>query len=307
MHKFRKRRCELATPAVNLKMIEKALGLSVDQVFLDLEDSIPAERKGEARDNAISALNELDWGDITRSIRINDASSIWCYRDVVEIVSKAGANLDVIILPKVKGPGDLHFLDRLLTQLEKEFSLPGSIGIECLIESPEAVEYIREIAFSTPRLEALIFGAADFAASMGIPIMNLTELYEHKDKPAIHPWSYILNRIAVAGRAAGLQLIGGSFPGFREEVLENYRYEAEQEETFGFDGKWAIHPNQVQIAMNVFTPSEQVVDKARKLITAHKEALSRGSGAFVHDGEMSDAATVEVAERILARSGGLRF
>ncbi|MEW5784753.1 MAG: CoA ester lyase [Bacillota bacterium] len=299
----------MATPAINRKMIEKAIGLDVDQVFLDLEDSVPADRKTEARQNAAAALNELDWGSKTRAVRVNNAHSPWCYRDVVEIVREAGANLDVIIVPKVKGPAELHFFDLLLNQLETELGLARQIGLECLIEQPEAVEYIREIALATPRLEALIFGAADFAAAMGIPVLNLNDLYRNQEKnPAFtgHRWQYVLNRIAVAGRAARLQLIGASFPGYDAGSIDHYRLEAQWEEALGFDGKWAIHPNQVPVAMDVFTPSDLAMANAQKLIDAYAAAVKQGQGAFLFDGQMVDAATVEVAERIVARKKQLK-
>ncbi len=297
---LRKRRCELITPAVNRGMIEKSSDLPVDQIILDLEDSVVEERKKEARHNAIAAFNELCWGGKIRSVRINSVRSPWCYHDILEIVKGAGNNLDTLIIPKVKGAQDLYFIDLFLSQLETEIGMDCKVGIECMIEQPEAVEYIRDIVFSTSRLEALIFGAADFAAAMGIPILDLSKIDEESKYPG-HRWHYVLNQMAVTGRVANLQLIGGSFPGYDNDGIKNYRLEAEYEKALGFDGKWAIHPNQVSVATEVFTPSDKIIEQARKLKNAFNEAVEKGLGAIVFDGQMVDYATIEVAERILVR------
>ena len=172
MSSIRRRRCELSTPANNMKMIENASTSQADEVFLDLEDSVAPLEKDQARVNVIEALNILDWHGKTRAVRINNVYTPWCYRDVVDIVKKAGQNLDVIIIPKVLRAADVQFVDILLNQLELELGLQKKIGLECLIEQAEAMEYVREISLSTPRLEAIIFGVADYSASLGIPITS---------------------------------------------------------------------------------------------------------------------------------------
>jgi len=283
-----------------MKMIEKAAESPADEVFLDLEDSVAPAEKDQARLNVVQALNTLNWRGKTRAVRINSVYTRWSYRDVIDIIRDAGQNLDVIMIPKVLRAADVQFVDILLNQLELELGFRKKVGLECLIEEASAMEYVREISFSSPRLEAIIFGVGDYSASLGIPIINLSRINEDYPYPG-HRWNFALSRMAVAARAAGIQIIDGPFPGYKD--LDSYRREAEWSAALGFDGKWAIHPAQVPVALEVYTPREEVVSKASKIIEKYREAEKQGIGAIIMDGEMIDAATYKIAEKILARKG----
>jgi citrate lyase subunit beta/citryl-CoA lyase len=283
-----------------MKMIEKSMTSQADEVFLDLEDSVAPAEKDEARKNVIQGLNRLDWGGKTRAVRINSVYTQWAYRDVIDIVREAGQNLDVIMIPKVLRAADVQFVDILLNQLELELSLNNKIGLECLIEEAAAMEYVREISLSSSRLEAIIFGVGDYSASLGIPVISLSRIDEDYPYPG-HRWNFALSRMAVSARAAGIQIIDGPFPGYKD--LETYRQEAQWSAALGFDGKWAIHPGQVPVALEVYTPPEEVLAKASKIIEAYEAAEKRGVGAIILDGDMIDAAVYKIAEKILARKG----
>jgi citrate lyase subunit beta/citryl-CoA lyase len=299
---FRRRRCELSVPATSMKMIQHGASSAADEVFLDLEDSVAPLQKDQARLNAIEGLNTLDWTGKVTAVRINNVYTQWCYRDVVEIVKGAGKNLDVFIIPKALRAADVLFVDLLLGQLEQELGLQKKIGLECLIEAAEAMEYVREIALSTPRLEAIIFGAADYTASLGIPVTSSSRINEDFPYPG-HRWNFALSRMTVAARTAGIQVIDGPFSGFKGEALQNYQQQAEWAAGLGCDGKWAIHPVQVPVATKVFTPSDSVVARATKIVDAYEQAEKEGIGALAVDGDMVDAASYKIAKGVLARMG----
>lgn len=299
---LRRRRCELSTPAISMKMMQHAASSAADEVFLDLEDSVAPSQKDQGRANAIEALNTLNWSGKVKAVRINNVYTPWCYRDVVDIVKGAGQNLDVIIIPKVLRAADVLFVDILLNQLELEVGLKKKIGLECLIETAEAMEYVREISLSTPRLEAIIFGVADYSASLGIPVTSLTSIDADMPYPG-HRWNFALSRMAIAARTAGLQIIDGPFPGYKGEDLQIYQRQAEWSAALGFDGKWAIHPAQVPLAMKAYTPSDSVLAKASRIAEACEKGEKEGIGALTVDGDMVDAATYKIAMKILARKG----
>ena len=295
---FRLRRSELSTPGTSEKMMAKAAGGDADLVFLDLEDAVaPAEKEG-ARAPIVEALTGLDWGRKTRAVRINGTHTQWCHEDVVEIVRGAGAVLDVIIIPKVKAPRDVWFVDTLLSQLETALGLPpGRIGLEVLIEETEALARVEEIAACCARLEALILGVGDLSASQGIRTGHIGDASERYPGDM---WHYARNRMIVAARANGLDAVDGPYANFRND--DGYRREARWAATLGAVGKWVIHPNQVPIANEVFAPTEQEVAQARAVVEAVRAAEAAGEGAANLNGMMIDAATARIFAAVLERA-----
>lgn len=294
----RLRRSELSTPGSNPKMIERAAGGDADLVFLDLEDAVSPNEKVPSRKFIVEGLNNLDWGKKTRAVRINGTHTHWCYEDLVEVVTGAGKNLDVIIVPKPKSPRDVWFVDTLLTQLEEQLGLEaGRIGLELLIEETEALANVEDIAACCPRIEALILGFGDFSASQG---MRLSLHGKGEGKYPGDPWSYHRNRMIVAARANGLDAIDGPFADFRDD--EGYRREATWASALGAVGKWAIHPAQVPIANEVYSPTDAEIARAQQVIAQVHEAEEAGAGAANAGGVMIDAATARLYEVTLERA-----
>ncbi len=293
----RLRRSELATPASNWKMIEKSATSGADLVFLDLEDAVAPAKKVESRSNVIRGLNELDWGRTLRSMRCNEATSQWGADDVREVVEAAGQNLDLLIVPKVKEPRDVWFFDTLLNQLEQKLGLEHRIGIEILIEETEALARVEEIAGCCPRLEALILGVGDLSASQGI---RWGLLGDPKGGYPGDMWHYARNRMIVAARANGLDAIDGPFPNFRDP--DAYRKEATEGSILGCVGKWAIHPNQIDIANDVFAPTKEEIERARQMCDAYQAAEAGGEGAGEAGGILVDAATLRIYQAVLDRA-----
>ena len=295
---LRLRRSELSTPGSNPRMIERAAASDADLVFLDLEDAVSPNEKVPARKFIIEGLNTHDWGKKTRAVRINGTHTHWCYEDLVEVVTGAGRNLDVIIVPKPKAPRDVWFVDTLLTQLEEQTGLePGRIGLELLIEETEALARVEEIAACCPRIEALILGFGDFSASQG---MRLSLHGKGEGKYPGDPWSYHRNRMIVAAKANGLDAIDGPFADFRDD--EGYRREATWASALGAVGKWAIHPAQVPVANDVYSPTESEISRAQKVIAQVRKAEEAGTGAANAGGVMIDAATARLYEVTLERA-----
>lgn len=295
---FRLRRSELSTPGTSEKMMAKAAASDADLVFLDLEDAVAPSEKEAARKPIINALNGLDWGKKTRAIRINGTHTKWCYQELVDIVGAAGANLDVVIIPKVKAPRDIHFVDTLLSQLEMAHGLPlGRIGIEVLIEETEALARVEELAGSSPRLEALILGVGDLSASQG---MRLGHIGSKETRYPGDIWHYARTRLIVAARANGIDAIDGPFADFRD--AEGYQRECTWATTLGAVGKWAIHPSQVEIANTVFAPTEREIERARAVIEQVRTAEAAGAGAASDNGVMIDAATARIFQATLDRA-----
>ena len=299
----RLRRSELATPGTSPKMIAKAAASDADLVFLDLEDAVAPEQKENARANIIAGLNDLDWGKTVRSYRINGVHTKWCHDDVIEVVTGAGANIDVIIVPKVKAPRDVWFVDDLLTQLEEKLGLePGRIGLELLIEETEALACVEQIAAASPRLEALILGIGDLSASQGIRAGHIGVTDD--DSGLIgYPgdmWHYARNRMIVAARANGIDAIDGPYANFGNP--EGYRRDAGWVATLGGVGKWCIHPSQVPIANDVFAPTAAEITQASEIVKAVHEAEAKGLGSANYNGIMIDAATTRVFETVLDRA-----
>ena len=296
---FRLRRSELSTPGTSEKMMAKAAGTAADLVFLDLEDAVAPAEKETARANIIAALNTHDWGTKTRAVRVNGVHTRWCHDDVIEVVAAAGANLDVIIIPKVKAPRDIWFVDSLLSQLEQKLGLdPLRIGLEVLIEEAEALARVEEIAACSPRLEALILGVGDLSASQGMRLGNIGGSRENKYPGDV--WHFARTRMIVAARAHGLDPIDGPWAEIQDP--EGYRREATWATTLGAVGKWAIHPSQIEIANDVFSPSEREIAQARTIIEKVRAAEAEGLGAATHNGIMIDAASARIFELVLERA-----
>jgi citrate lyase subunit beta / citryl-CoA lyase len=294
---MRLRRSELSTPASNERMMEKAAASNADLVFLDLEDSVSPTEKVPSRAKVIRALKTLDWGKKTRTVRINDLETEYAYQDIISVVEEAGEYLDIIIVPKVKSAKDVWWVDVLLSQIEKRLQRTRRIGIEVLIEEVEAMLNVEEIARSSPRLEALIFGPADYSASQG---MDSGVIEGDLDAYPGDPWHYARNKIAIAARAAGIDAIDGAYPDFKN--LDGYRRECIRAKTLGFVGKWAIHLQQVAIANQVFSPTPEEVAYARKLDAAYTEALAKGLGAIAVDGKMIDVAVVRSLRNVIRKA-----
>src|SRR6266852_6105565 len=294
---LRLRRSELSTPASSPKMIEKAMASAADMVFLDLEDAVAPAQKESARKNAIAALRDLDWGKKLRAVRVNGADTHWAHDDVIEVVEGAGEYLDVIIVPKPKAPRDIWFFDTLLTQLEAKLHLKKRIGLEALIEESAALARVEEIAASSPRLEALILGFGDLSASQGMRFGVASD-------PALrYPgdmWHHARVRMITASRANGIDAIDGPFGNFKDP--DGYRREATWAATLGAVGKWAIHPSQIEIANDVFAPTEQEIALARRMCEAYEAASQGGTGAAGAGGILVDAASVRIFEAVMERA-----
>jgi len=295
-HPRRLRRVQLAVPGSSEKMLQKAAASAADHVFCDLEDAVAPKAKAAARDTVVWALNSLDWQAKTRSVRVNDVSTEWCHDDIITVVEKAGQNLDTIILAKARDAADVIFVDRLLGQLEKKLQRPRRIGLEVLIEEAVALQGVEAIAAASDRLEALIFGMGDYSASQGIDPRALNGAADYPGDI----FHFARFRIAMAARAAGLEAIDGPFPDFGN--AEGFRTEARRARALGMSGKWAIHPAQIALALEVFTPSTEEVAHARKIAAAYREAEARGLGSCQVDGVMVDLAVLRLVQGTLDRA-----
>ena len=289
----RRRRCQLSVPASNTRMIEKAAASGADHVFLDLEDACAPNQKPAARRNIVDAFNELDWGRTVRCVRINDTGTRWCYGDVIEVVEGARGNLDVIMLPKPYDAADVLFVDKLLHQLEQDLGLDKKIGLELLIEETLGLQNVTEIANSTPRLEAMIFGMGDYTASQGMDMA----LMSGENRYPGDIFHYAKFRVAMTARARGIDAIDGPFGSIRNTVA--YRASCLQARALGMVGKWALHPAQIEHAQEIFTPETGRVEEARRLTDAYREAEARGEGAVMIEGRFADAATVRNVANLL--------
>jgi citrate lyase subunit beta/citryl-CoA lyase len=296
VHPKRLRRCQLSVPGSSEKMMAKAAALDLDYVFFDLEDSVAPDQKKAARDNVVKALNTLDFGRTVCCVRINDTATRFCYGDIIEVVQGAGEKLDLIMIPKVLDADDVLFVDKLLTQLEKDLGIKSRIGLECLIEEVEGMMNIERIAASTPRLEALIFGMGDYSASQGVAEQAIGGSGGYPGDI----WNYQRHRLAIACRSFGLDAVDGPYGDIRNP--EGYREECTRAMTLGLVGKWAIHPSQVEISQEVFSPTRGEIDRARAIKVAFDEALSKGLGAALYDGKMIDSASIRFVNNVLDRA-----
>jgi malyl-CoA/(S)-citramalyl-CoA lyase len=311
-----------------VRMLEKAPDLGADVVMLDLEDAVAPDDKEQARLNVIDALREQDFMRCSVSVRINGLDTHWCYRDVVDVVEQAGDAVDAIVIPKVSGAADVHLVATLLTQIEEAMGLERKIALTVLIETAIGMVNIDEIATACPeRMEAMIFGVADYAASIQSHTASiggvdpnysvLTDPNAVREGPGSartgamdfsegererhwgDQWHYPLSRIAVTCRAHGLRPIDGPFGDFTDP--EGYLAAARRSAVLGYEGKWAIHPSQIELANEVFTPAPRLVERTRRIIDAMRDAATEGKGAVSLDGRLIDAASIRMAENLLAK------
>jgi citrate lyase subunit beta/citryl-CoA lyase len=307
MGELRSRRSCLAVPGSSPKMLDKARGLPADQVFLDLEDAVAPLAKPEARQNIVAALNEGGWDGKVRTVRVNDLTTPWTFRDVIEVVEGAGANLDCVMLPKVQTPEHVVWLDLTLTQLEKSLGLEvGRIGIEAQIENARGLVKVDAIAGASPRTETIIFGPADFMASINMRSLAVGALIP--DYPG-DPYHYILMRLLMAARTYDLQAIDGPFLQIRD--VDGYREVARRSAALGFDGKWVLHPGQIDAANEIYSPAQADYDHAELILDAYEYYTSEAGGrrgAVMLGDEMIDEASRKMAIVIAAkgRAAGLR-
>ncbi|WP_084957626.1 HpcH/HpaI aldolase/citrate lyase family protein [Thermoactinospora rubra] len=303
---MRSRRSVLAVPGSNPRFLEKAQTLPADEVFLDLEDAVAPAAKQEARKNIVEALRTGDWTGKTRAVRVNGLETQWTYRDVIEVVEGAGEHLDCLILPKVQDPTEVAWLDRLLTQIERTVGLEeGRIGIEAQIENARGLVNVDAIAGSSRRLEALVFGPADFMASVGMRTLVVGEQPPgYTEGDAYH---YVLMRLLMAARMHDLQVIDGPYLQIKD--VEGYRRAARRTAALGYDGKWVLHPLQVEAANEVFSPSQEDYDHAELILEAYEyyTTVERRGAAMLGD-EMIDEASRKMALVVAAkgRAAGLR-
>ena len=301
-HKFYKparsrlQRSELAVPGSSPQMFEKALNSSADYIFLDLEDAVSPNDKIAARANVIKALNEIKWREKgkTISVRINGLDTEYMYRDVIDIMEQVGDKVDTILIPKVGTESDVYQVDCMLSQIETHKKYENKVGIECLIETALGMSNIKEIAKSSERMEALHFGVADYAASLRARTVVIGGL--NPDYPG-DQWHHGLSELVMTCRAYGLRAIDGPFGDFNDP--DAYVAAAKRGAAIGIEGKWAIHPSQIDLANNVFSPPDTEVKKAKRILEELEKAAKEGKGAAQLDGRMIDAASARMAENIV--------
>ncbi|MET0802064.1 MAG: CoA ester lyase [Actinomycetota bacterium] len=314
MKKVRLHRSELAVPGTNDRAIEKAPTLGADVVFLDLEDAVAPDEKERARANVIEALGARDWSECSISVRINGLDTHWCYRDVVDVVEARGDVLETLLVPKVGAPSDVEFVATLLDQIEQRNGWEaGRIGIHILIETATGMANVEAIARARPdRLEAMVFGVADYAASVQARTTNmgganpdysvLTDPGPQTGAREIHwgdQWHFGISRMVAACRANGLRPIDGPFGDLAD--ADGYRSAARRAAALGCEGKWAIHPSQIELANEVFTPTEAEIDHAGRILRAMEQGAKEGKGAVSLDGRLIDAASIRMAENLMRK------
>ena len=305
-------RSELAVPGSNPKFLEKATQSAADVIFLDLEDAVAPDDKEQARKNIIEALNELDWGGRTLSVRINGLDTPYMYRDVVDVMEQAGDKIDLIMIPKAGTAADIYAVDMLLTQIEAARGYQRRVGLEMIIETALGMQNVHEIAAASTRNESLHFGVADYAASTKArttsiggphPDYHVLTDADEEGRREVHwgdMWHYAISRMVVAARANGLRPIDGPFGDFSDP--DGYKAQASRAAVLGCEGKWAIHPSQVALANELFSPSEAEVAKAKRILEAMEQAQREGKGAVALDGRLIDIASIKQAEVMVKKA-----
>ncbi|WP_371154893.1 L-malyl-CoA/beta-methylmalyl-CoA lyase [Jannaschia sp. 2305UL9-9] len=302
----RPNRCQLFGPGSNPKLFAKMAASAADVVNLDLEDSVAPNDKDVARSNVITAINEVDWGNKVLSVRINSLDTPYWYRDVVDLLEQAGDRLDQIMIPKVGCAADVYAVDALVTAIEAAKGRSRRITLEVIIESAAGIAHVEEIAASSPRLAAMSLGAADFAASMGMQTTGIggtQEDYYMLRDGARHwsdPWHWAQAAIVAACRTHGVLPVDGPFGDFSDD--EGFRAQARRSAVLGMVGKWAIHPRQIALANEIFTPSDDKVTEAREILAAMEEAKASGAGATVYKGRLVDIASIKQAEVVVRQA-----
>jgi citrate lyase subunit beta / citryl-CoA lyase len=293
----RLRRSCLAVPGSDPGMLRRAADSAADQVFLDLEDAVAPSQKKRARQTIVEALNEVDYGGKVVTVRVNDATTRYQYDDIIELMRGAGASqLDCLMIPKVQDAGQLWFVENLLNQLDLDLELGRRIGLEVQIETGTGSVNMFELARVSDRIESLIFGPGDYAANVGVPQLDLGMI--ERDYPG-HQWHYILAQIVNTARAVGCDAIDGPYGDYSDR--DGFRESATRAKLLGIDGKWCIHPSQIEIANEVFSPSKEQFAYAERLLAAYQEAVDAGRGAASLDGKMIDEASRKMAEKLAAR------
>lgn len=293
------RRSCLSIPGSSEKMLGKGPNLDADMVFLDLEDSVSPLEKVEARGKVVTAIKDQDWGEKVLCVRVNDWSTEWTAYDVIEVVGNAGPRLEEIMLPKVEDAGMVRALDLLLTQVERNAGLPeGHIGIEAQIETAQGLINVEEICNASPRVETIILGPVDFSASMEMP--SLSGGLQIPDYPGDY-FHYVFMKILMAGRAAGIQVIDGPYVKVRDS--DGFRDYCKRTQILGYDGKWALHPDQVAICNEMYGPNQEQFDRAWDILDAYEKATTEGErkGAVMFGDEMIDEASRKVAKKVVFR------
>lgn len=308
----RPNRCQLFGPASRTALFEKMAASAADVINLDLEDSVAPSDKDSARANAVQAINDIDWGNKTLSVRINGLDTPWWYRDVVDLLEQAGDRIDQIMIPKAGNASDIYAVDALATAIERAKGRTKPIGFEAIIETSAGLVHVNEIAAASPRMQALSLGAADFAASMGMATTGIggtqANYYMLSDidgdaARTTHypdPWHMATTAIVAACRTYGLLPVDGPFGDFSDD--DGFTAQARRAATLGMVGKWAIHPKQIALANAVFTPSDAAVAEAREILAAMEAAKAKGEGATVYKGRLVDIASIKQAEVIVRQA-----
>ncbi len=299
----RPNRCQLFGPGSRTALFEKMAASDADVINLDLEDSVAPSDKDQARKNIIEAINDVDWGNKHLSVRINGLDTPYWYRDIVDILEQAGDRIDQFMIPKVGCAGDIYAVDALVTAVEAAKARTKPVALEVIIESAAGIAHVEEIAAASPRLQAMSLGAADFAASMGMQTTGIGGTQENYymaregEKHWSDPWHWAQAAIVAACRTHGVLPVDGPFGDFSDD--EGFRAQARRSATLGMVGKWAIHPKQIALANEVFTPSEAQVTEAREILAAMQTAKDNGEGATVYKGRLVDIASIKQAEVIV--------
>ncbi len=302
----RPNRCQLFGPGSRPALFPKMAASAADVINLDLEDSVAPDDKAEARKNVIQAIGDVDWGNTYLSVRINGLDSPWWYRDVVDLLEQAGPRLNQIMIPKVGRAADVYAVDALVSSIEAATGRATPISFEVIIESAAGISHVEEIAAASPRLQAMSLGAADFAASMGMQTTGIggtqENYYMHREgqKYWSDPWHWAHAAIVAACRTHGVLPVDGPFGDFSDP--EGFRAQALRSATLGMVGKWAIHPSQVALANEVFTPSDAAVAEAREILDAMEKAKAEGAGATVYKGRLVDIASIKQADVIVKQA-----
>ncbi|HEX2868109.1 MAG TPA: CoA ester lyase [Ignavibacteriales bacterium] len=301
MESSKPQRSVLSVPGHIQKMHLKASKSNADVIMLDLEDSVPVEEKENARKVVLSSLKEIDWKGKTISVRINGIDTPFAYRDIISLAEASGSRIDSFVIPKVNAPSEVHFVSHLLDGIESNIGIKNRIGLELSIETAEGMENVSEIARSTARAKSLVFGIADFSASIGARLISISGHGEREDEiyPG-HRWHYALSRMVVSGKANGLRVIDAPFGNYNDP--EGLRKSAGLSLALGCEGKWAIHPSQIDVINEVYSPTPEEIERAQKIVEAHLLAEARGLGAVSLEGRMVDRATIRMAKDLLSKA-----
>lgn len=299
-------RCQLFGPGSRVALFEKMAKSDADVINIDLEDSVAPDDKEAARKQTIQAIGDVDWGNKTLSVRINGLDTPYWYRDVVDLMEQASERLDLIMIPKVGNASDIYAVDALVTAIERAKNREKRLGFEVIIESAAGICHVEEIASASPRMQAVSLGAADFAASMGMATTGIggtqENYYMHREGQRYwsDPWHWAQAKIVAACRTHGVLPVDGPFGDFSDK--EGFMAQARRSATLGMVGKWAIHPSQIALANEVFSPSDEAVTEAREILAAMEEAKRSGAGATVYKGRLVDIASIKQAEVIVRQA-----